>query len=232
MGALRDRLVLAEGPIALKSGGLSVSELIHRLEAGESLAGKGGPLAPIDLIAAMAAAALGDEQSLGPSLMQEKPRRPKLARALSEPALAVMYPSVPHSKRLALAAALLQVHDFWDASHDAAQQADDRGERATSAYWHGIAHRREPDASNAAYWFRRVGRHPVFVPLAEAAQPLLAAEGLPALAEKLIANGGWNPSAMTDLCTSASAGTPQERLARRIQRQEMWLLLEASFAEI
>ena len=83
-----------------------------------------------------------------------------------------MFPSVPHPKRLALAAGLLQMHDFWDASHDAAQQADDRGERGTSAYWHGIAHRREPDASNAAYWFRRVGRHAVFVPLAEAARPL------------------------------------------------------------
>jgi hypothetical protein len=232
MGVLRDRLVLGEGPLGLRSGGLSVAEVIDRLEAGELLAGKGGIMPPVDLIAAMAASVLGDEQSLGPGLVQEKPRRPRLARALSEPALAVMYPSVPHSKRLALAAGLLQVHDFWDASHDAAQQADDRGERATSAYWHGIAHRREPDASNAAYWFRRVGKHPVFVALAESAQPLFAAEGLPALAEKLSASGGWNPSAMTDLCAGARPGTPQERLARRIQRQEMWLLLEASFGEI
>ena len=156
MGVLRDRLVLGEGALGLRSGGSSLAEVIDRLEAGESLAGKGGIMAPVDLIAALAASALGDEQSLGPALVQEKPRRPRLARALAEPALAAMYPSVPHSKRLALAAGLLQVHDFWDASHEAAQQADDRGERATSAYWHGIAHRREPDASNAAYWFRRV----------------------------------------------------------------------------
>ena len=61
--------------------------------------------------------------------------------------------------RLALAAGLLQIHDFWDASHEAAQEADDLGERDFSAYWHGIAHRREPDAGNASYWFRRVGRH-------------------------------------------------------------------------
>jgi hypothetical protein len=232
MGVLRDRLVLDQGPIRLGSGGSSVSEIIDRLEAGESLSGKGGPLAPVDLIAAMAAGALGDEQSLGPALVQEKPRRGRLVKALSEPALALMYPSVPHSKRLALAAGLLLVHDFWDASHDAAQQADDRGERAVSAYWHAIVHRREPDASNAAYWFRRVAKHPVFVPLAEAARPLVAAEGLPGVGEKLTAGGGWNPTAMTDLCTSARAGTAEERLARRIQRLEMWLLLEASFKEI
>ena len=41
--------------------------------------------------------------------------------------------------------------------------------------------------------------------------------------------GAWNASAMTELCTTAKPGTPRERLARRIQRTEMWLLLEASF---
>ncbi len=207
-----------------------VSEIVARVEAGESLAGKGGTMAPVDLIAALAAAALGDDGTLGPALVQGKPRHPRLARALSEPAVAGMFPSVAHPLRLAMAAGLLQVHDFWEASHEAAQQADDRGERGTSAYWHGIAHRREPDAANAAYWFRRVGRHGVFVPLAEATKPLFEAEGLASLAAQLIPNGAWNASAMIELCTTAKSGTPQERVARRIQRLEMWLLLEASFA--
>jgi hypothetical protein len=230
MGILRDRLSSGEGPPCLSTGPTAVSEIVSRVEAGESLAGKGGTMAPVDLIAALAAEALGDEGSLGPTLVQTKPRHPRLARALSEPAVAAMFPSVPHPLRLAMAAGLLQVHDFWEASHEAAQQADDRGERGTSAYWHGIAHRREPDAANAAYWFRRVGRHPVFIPLAEAAKPLFEAEGLSALAAQLIPKDAWNASAMTELCTTAKPGTPQERLARRIQRLEMWLLLEASFA--
>jgi hypothetical protein len=187
-------------------------------------------MAPVDLIAALAVEALGDESSLGPGLVQEKPRHPRLARALSEPAVAAMFPSVPHPLRLAMAAGLLQVHDFWDASHEAAQHADDRGERGTSAYWHGIAHRREPDAANAAYWFRRVGRHGVFVPLAETARPLFEAEGLASVAAQLMPNDAWNASAMIQLCTTAKPGTQEERLARRIQRLEMWLLLEASFA--
>jgi hypothetical protein len=143
-----------------------------------------------------------------------------------------VFPSAANRSRLALAAGLLQVYDLWDASHEAAQRADDLGERDFSAYWHGIAHRREPDPGNAAYWFRRVGRHPLFTPLADVARPLLDEHGDPSLTSRLISGGAWNASAMIDLCTEARPGTPREAIARRLQRLEMWLLLEATFAAL
>src|SRR5262245_40078268 len=153
MEIIHDRLVFADSRTCLRSSGTSVAEVVEQLEAGETLENeaKRGQLSPVDLIAALTWSALGDDDSLGPGLVQGKPPRPRLAQALSEPALAAVFPRASLGSRLALAAGLLQVHDCWEASHTAAQQADDMGERDFSAYWHGIAHRREPDPGNATY---------------------------------------------------------------------------------
>src|SRR5271166_6365396 len=214
MGSLWERLNGVGGDARLRGGSaLPVAEIIGRLEAGES-AGI-SELAAADLLASLAFAALGGDDALGPALIQQAPARPRLKTALEEPAVAKLLPGASRPARLALAAGLLQIHDFWDSSHEAAQAADDLGERGFSAYWHGIAHRREPDAGNAAYWFRRVGRqHPIFNPLVQAARPWFEKEGLASLEEQLCPGGVWNTSAMTNLCTSASPGTPRERLAR------------------
>jgi hypothetical protein len=232
MGVLQDRLIVDGYQYRLRSDGRTVSDLIGRLSAGElpgAVIGTGA-VTPADVIAALAHDALGGDDSPGLPLVQAKPRNPRLARALSEPVWAKVFPSAASRSRLTLAAGLLQISDFWDASHEAAQKADDLGERDFSAYWHGIAHRREPDPGNAAYWFRRVGRHPVFTPLAEAARPWLDEHGDSGLTGRLISGGTWNAFAMIDLCTEAQPGTPRETLARRLQRREMWLLLEATYA--
>jgi hypothetical protein len=234
MGMLRDRLVLADGPARLRGNDETVIAVVGRLEAGElpvKLVRPNG-LVAADLIAALAQAALGGEHSMGTALMQASPAQRTLLPSLSESAWVAVFPSVPHRTRLNLSAGLLQIHDFWDASHDAAQRADDLGEREFSAYWHGIAHRREPDAGNAAYWFRRVGKHPVFKLLAEAARTLLDQEGDSQLADRLLPGETWNSMAMIELCTQARPGTREETLARKLQRLEMWLLLEATAAAI
>ena len=234
MGVLQDRLVITNGLASLRSSATAVTEVVGRLAGIDSpikLIGQDG-LTAADLIAALAQAALGDDHSMGPPLIQAKPQLPALLRSLSEPAWVAVFPGAPHRARLCLAAGLLQIHDFWDASHDAAQKADDQGERACSAYWHGIAHRREPDAGNAAYWFRRVGKHRCYELLAREARPLLDNHGDSQLSGRLLSGDSWNATAMIDLCTQARADTPEQTLARRLQRLEMWLLLEATYVEI
>jgi hypothetical protein len=209
---------------------LPVARIIAELETGtatESLTRTLG-LAPRDILAALAAYALGDAESSGPTLVQQPPAHPRLAPALSEPAVSGLLSGLPRPHVLALAAGLLQMHDFWEMSHTAAQEADDLGEKDFSAYWHGIAHRREPDPGNAAYWFRRVGRHPIHQALAEAAEPILAGHGEGRLTSRLLGPGGWNSTVMIDLCTTARPGTPEERLARRLQRLEMQILTDAT----
>jgi hypothetical protein len=234
MDVLQDRLIVDGAQHRLRSDGRAVPDLIGRLAAGElpgAVIGTGA-VTPADVIAALAHDAMGGDDSPGLPLVQAEPRNPQLARALAEPAWAGVFPSAASRSRLALAAGLLQIYDFWDASHEAAQKADDLGERDFSAYWHGIAHRREPDPGNAAYWFRRVGRHPVLTLLARTARSLLDEHGDASLAGRLISGDAWNAFAMIDLCTEARPGTPRETFARRLQRLEMWLLLGATYAAL
>ena len=131
-----------------------------------------------------------------------------------------------------LASGLLQIHDFWEASHEAAQEADDLGETRVSAYWHGIAHRREPDPGNAAYWFRRVGRHPIVEDVSERVLPILEQHGDPELSSALLPQDRWDPLAFVAFCGKATTRRESslERLARRLQRVEMLTLLEATAA--
>ncbi len=113
-------------------------------------------------------------------------------------------------------AGLWLLFDFLDESHKISQDV----ETPTGSYWHGLMHRREPDASNASYWFRRVGDHPVFEALAREAEAL----GL------RLRSGRWDPFHFIELCEEhRDAGTEQELLLRRVQRKEWDLLFDYCF---
>lgn len=98
-----------------------------------------------------------------------------------------------------------------DEAHSVAQSV----ETADGSFWHAIMHRQEPDAGNAGYWFRRVGKHAVFPALREAALLLGYRCGT-----------AWDPFAFIDDCEQArrEPGSERELLMQRVQLAE-WQLL-------
>lgn len=91
-------------------------------------------------------------------------------------------------------------NDSLERCHALAQDIAD----ATGSYLHGVMHRREPDYGNAKYWFRRVGRHPVF--------------------EKI--QKDWDPFDMVDRCERAARDPRLELSLRPTQAREIALLAE------
>ena len=101
----------------------------------------------------------------------------------------------------------------WDEAHQMAQDLDTR----EGSYWHAIVHRQEPDAWNSGYWFRQVGKHPIF-PELRAAAAAIGVDFGPA----------WDPKAFIEYCERARTrpGSPEERKALEVQRAEWQLLFD------
>jgi hypothetical protein len=87
---------------------------------------------------------------------------------------------------------------------------------AEGSAWHAVMHRREPDAWNSKYWWRRVGNHPVLDRLREHA---------PALGYAYT-----SPFEFVDFCEKArGSGSGDEELAQRVQLLEWQLLFDWCF---
>jgi hypothetical protein len=133
------------------------------------------------------------------------------ARTLIREGAAGMFPRARAPE--AAVAGLYLYFDCWAEAHEAAQDiATPEG-----SYWHAIVHRQEPDAGNAAYWFRQVGSHAIFPALRDAAAGMGFDVG-----------PQWKPEALVELCERAreSPGTDLERQAREVQRLEWQLLFD------
>ena len=88
---------------------------------------------------------------------------------------------------------------FLDQSHELSQNVD----TPEGNWWHGIMHRREPDAGNAAYWFRRVGDHQLFSALGEKVREHAKQTELPVEAQWLSQCTDWQPQQFIEACESA-----------------------------
>ena len=142
----------------------------------------------------------GDGERLMPLVHGPSPS-PEVKAALAALAQRKLLPE-------AALAGLYLYFSCWDEAHEIAQNIS----TPEGSYWHAIVHRQEPDAGNAAYWFRQVGTHPIF----------------PALASAAGQEGPWDPFAFIDLCEQArrQPGSDLEARMRAIQRTEWQLLFD------
>jgi hypothetical protein len=143
---------------------------------------------------------------------------PEASQRLREAAPAIWFPAA-RSPEGALAGLWLYFGAFQEA-HEIVQDL----ETPEGSYWHAIIHRLEPDTWNSGYWFRRVGRHPIFPALLENAVETVATD--PDCG--FVPEGRWSPERFTAFCEVARdrPDSRAEHVAREIQSSE-WRLLFA-----
>lgn len=100
-----------------------------------------------------------------------------------------------------------------DEGHKIAQDI----ETPDGSFWHGIMHRREPDAGNASYWFRLAGQHPIFPELRDEARRYRFDTGRE-----------WDPFEFIEFCEGARErpGSDEEHIAMQVQLVEWQLLFD------
>lgn len=140
------------------------------------------------------------------------------AKLLKETAAETLFPEARNPQ--ASVSGLLLLLNQWEESHNISQTVD----TVDGSYWHGIAHRMEPDAFNAAYWFRRVRTHAIFPELRRHAADILSES--PNLPWRLKAD--WDPLLFIDWCEQArqQPGGRGEHVALAIQKAEWQLLFQ------
>jgi hypothetical protein len=119
-------------------------------------------------------------------------------------------------------------HNYLDRSHTISQSLHS----TTGSFWHGMMHRREPDYSNAAYWFRRVGEHPVYGELGRQARHIAQASERCSASRLLSASERWDALGFIDLVRHAiHHGGADLQLGIEIQQCEWDLLFDYCYRQ-
>ena len=120
---------------------------------------------------------------------------------------ATLFGPVDPTTANACRAGLWLAFGFLDESHAISQELPTR----EGSYWHALMHRREPDGTNAKYWFRKVGTHPIYAELTKEAAEL--------------GWRSWDAAAFVDECEKErGTGSVREALLREMQLAE-WRVL-------
>ena len=132
----------------------------------------------------------------------------------------------------AIKSGLLLWNDDLNDSHDISQRLSN----STGSYWHGIMHRREPDYSNAKYWFGRVGTHPIYPELRDCALSLIKETADPSatlsdIGDKIESHEHWDPNQFIDWCAAAEKDLSSDvaQFLQQVQVEEIKLLLAYSY---
>ena len=119
------------------------------------------------------------------------------------------------------------LYGFLDEAHRLTQQ-DSSPE---GSYWHALVHRSEGDFSNALYWFRRAGAHPVQARLRAGVQEAMQ-ERRSGGWQILLEDQRWEPARLVELCERSSRGeAAYPAVLREVVRMEYNLLMEYVLAQ-
>ncbi|HUG17971.1 MAG TPA: hypothetical protein VMM56_03275, partial [Planctomycetaceae bacterium] len=137
----------------------------------------------------------------------------------------------------AVKSGVLLIHDFLEASHSISQSIEGEGTHNNGDYWHALMHRREPDFGNSKYWFRSVGKHPVYSELSSAAVSLASSFNCSEVSSWVdrLTSRGWDAFAGVDFFQEAHQavrqGSELHLFAVKLQMLEMLLLLRQSWRD-
>ena len=170
-----------------------------------------------------------------PTLVPQKAWSTELTDALASKSLDELFHGEPVKNTTfgdAIKSGLLLWNDALDESHNISQGLANQ----TGSYWHGIMHRREPDYSNAKYWFGRVGTHPIFPQVRERALAIAneipdPSDALARIAQTIETEEQWDAYQFIDWCQAAESEAADDvtHFLQQVQAEEIKLLLAYSY---